>query len=171
MLVAKNECTIYNNNILDFLREDWLPNNVLAHLDTVTMRHSLESRVPYLDHELVEFIYSLPVRHLYDLVSDKKILRKTGKKRGCKAYSRPKDTFSLPGANYRKTDYFRNLVDQYLSEQKLDDIPGLNGKKTSAMVRTNQKKDGLLADKRIITILNLSMWYSRIKDKLNNEQK
>jgi len=37
-----------------------LPNHLLMKVDKATMSASIEARVPYLDHELVEFVYSLP---------------------------------------------------------------------------------------------------------------
>jgi len=38
----------------------WLPDDVLLKVDKVGMAHALELRVPYLDHRLVEFAFSLP---------------------------------------------------------------------------------------------------------------
>ncbi len=38
----------------------WLGGNNLVKVDTVTMAHGLEAREPFLDHELAEFIFSLP---------------------------------------------------------------------------------------------------------------
>lgn len=37
-----------------------LPNSYLMKVDKATMANSLEARVPYLDHKVVEFTYSLP---------------------------------------------------------------------------------------------------------------
>ena len=39
-----------------------LPDDLLLYTDRITMRHSLECRVPYLDTDLVSFIESLPLR-------------------------------------------------------------------------------------------------------------
>jgi asparagine synthase (glutamine-hydrolysing) len=42
----------------------WLPDNLLLRGDQMTMAASLEERVPFLDHELVEFAASIPGRIL-----------------------------------------------------------------------------------------------------------
>ena len=39
-----------------------LPDDLLLYTDRITMRHSLECRVPFLDTELVRFIECLPLR-------------------------------------------------------------------------------------------------------------
>jgi len=38
----------------------WLANELLIRADKITMAHSLEARVPYLDHELAELCLSMP---------------------------------------------------------------------------------------------------------------
>ncbi|MDH3772407.1 MAG: asparagine synthase C-terminal domain-containing protein, partial [Nitrospirota bacterium] len=38
----------------------WLPNDLLIKADKMTMAHSLELRVPFLDHRVVEFAANLP---------------------------------------------------------------------------------------------------------------
>jgi asparagine synthase (glutamine-hydrolysing) len=40
--------------------KQWLPDDLLLKADKMTMAHSLELRVPFLDHTLVEFAASLP---------------------------------------------------------------------------------------------------------------
>ncbi|MEZ5503370.1 MAG: asparagine synthase (glutamine-hydrolyzing) [Halioglobus sp.] len=49
--------------------------NHLWHEDRTSAAHSIESRVPFLDHRLLEFIARVPVEHHPRLFMDKKILR------------------------------------------------------------------------------------------------
>ncbi len=58
----------YLNQNLDFLARSlyadlkvWLVDNNLYKVDSMTMAHGLEARVPFLDHELVEYMSRLPV--------------------------------------------------------------------------------------------------------------
>ena len=49
--------------ILYFDQTSWLPDNLLERGDRMTMAASLESRMPFLDHELVAFVSGLPDRY------------------------------------------------------------------------------------------------------------
>jgi asparagine synthase (glutamine-hydrolysing) len=49
---------------------------VLALGDRLTMAHSVEARVPYLDHRVAELTASLPTRHLLRGLEEKSILRR-----------------------------------------------------------------------------------------------
>ena len=49
------------DQLLSVYTEQWLPDDLLLKADKMTMAHSLELRVPFLDHTFVEFVASLPV--------------------------------------------------------------------------------------------------------------
>jgi asparagine synthase (glutamine-hydrolysing) len=49
---------------------------LLRYEDRNTMAHSLEGRVPFLDHRLVELLYGLPATDLYDRGMTKRVLRR-----------------------------------------------------------------------------------------------
>ena len=54
----------------------WLANELLIRADKITMAHSLEGRMPYLDHELAELCLSMPPELKFSGGATKAILRK-----------------------------------------------------------------------------------------------
>lgn len=53
----------------------WMPGNILAKADKMTMAHSLELRTPFLDREVFAVAASIPARYLVDRTTTKRILR------------------------------------------------------------------------------------------------
>lgn len=54
----------------------WLPDDLLTKVDRATMAYSLEARVPYLDHQFVEFAATLPVQYKQRDKTTKYLLKK-----------------------------------------------------------------------------------------------
>lgn len=69
--------------LFDALRVDVVRGNlptVLALTDRNAMAHSIEARVPYVDHRIVEFAFALPDTHKLGLGLRKRILRKVAER-------------------------------------------------------------------------------------------
>ena len=56
----------------------WLPGDILAKADKMTMAHSLELRVPFLDKEVAKFAVTIPDKLKYFRDTTKYLLRKAG---------------------------------------------------------------------------------------------
>ena len=86
------------------------------------MKHSLEVRTPYLDHELVELIYSFPEKHQISKTIYKPLLRKIGKNVLPKQYIlQDKKGFSLPLSLYMR-GFLKSYVEEYFSSKKVKQI-------------------------------------------------
>lgn len=79
----------------------WLVEDLLMKADKMSMANSLELRVPYLDHELVEWAMDLPVEYKFGSIfrgfQSKRVLRETAIKRlPREIINRPKQGFLVP---------------------------------------------------------------------------
>ncbi|MEW5783930.1 MAG: asparagine synthase (glutamine-hydrolyzing) [Bacillota bacterium] len=99
---------------LDFFT--WLPGDILAKADRMTMAHSLELRVPYLDHILVEFAAAIPPQYKIHKGMTKYVLRQAASRYlPGEVYRRPKLGFPVPIAAWIREHYQSNLNDLFHS--------------------------------------------------------
>jgi len=75
----------------------FLMDMILVKIDRASMRHSLEVRVPLLDHRLADFAFSLPARTVMPDKANKHLLRKwLGSRVREEILSKPKAGFGYP---------------------------------------------------------------------------
>ena len=98
--------------ILFFDQASWLPDNLLERGDRMTMAASIEARMPFMDHQLVAYISSLPDRCRVRGRTTKWILRESLKLLlPAKIINRPKIGFRVP-----VNEWFRGPMREYLHE-------------------------------------------------------
>ncbi|HET9790421.1 MAG TPA: asparagine synthase (glutamine-hydrolyzing) [Candidatus Angelobacter sp.] len=78
--LAEVDSTIPLNRMLYVDTKLWLPDDLLARGDKMSMAASLEARVPLLDHKLVEFAAALPPHLKIQKLTRKYLLRKVAAK-------------------------------------------------------------------------------------------
>ncbi len=98
-------------------QQGYLPHNVLAFTDRVTMQHSLEVRVPYLDTKLIQLAQSIPATQRLRPQA-KGLLKQILNKYGGRAYTqRPKEGFGMPWGFWIKQKEQQWIPEEILSPQ------------------------------------------------------
>ncbi|MEW6769034.1 MAG: asparagine synthase (glutamine-hydrolyzing) [Pseudomonadota bacterium] len=116
----------------------YLPDDILAKVDRMSMAHSLEVRVPLLDHKIVEFAFSLPL----DLrlrtnggVTGKYLLKRAAERFFPRAFlDRKKLGFGIPLQKWLEGP-LRPLVRDLLDSNEALSGAGLDGKQVRRIVR------------------------------------
>ena len=94
-----------------------LQDDLLAKVDRASMHFSLETRVPYLDHRIIEFAMNLSPDLKYRNNTTKYLLKEIlFQYVPKKFFDRPKQGFAIPLAKWLKKDLFF-LIDEVLSKE------------------------------------------------------
>ena len=134
----------------------WMPGDILAKADKMTMAHSLELRVPFLDKEVFELARKIPTKYRLAHGTTKYVLRKAME--GLvpdSIVSRPKLGFPVPLRDWLKTEYADRL------REKLDMAsiePYINKNKVWEMINKHRSSQGDYA-RKIWAIYVFSLWH------------
>ncbi len=111
-----------NFGILDALKYDqnnYLSSDVLAITDLMTMHHSIEARVPFLDEKVVQFVQNI-LEEAFLENSPKWLLKEILNKKNGKAYTqRIKQGFGMPFGEWIKSKKWQHLLVPLLEENKI----------------------------------------------------
>lgn len=103
--------------VLDFLT--YLPDDILVKIDRASMASSLETRAPFLDHKLIEYVWKIPHSLKFRNGQGKQILRNVLNKYVPKELTeRPKMGFSIPIDIWLRGP-LRDWAETLLNEKKL----------------------------------------------------
>lgn len=104
----------------------YLPDDILTKVDRASMAVGLEARVPLLDHEVVEFAWSLPTDYRYTRENSKRLLKSLLSSYVPAAlFERPKVGFGVPIGDWLRGP-LRDWAEDLLSESSLDELGFLN---------------------------------------------
>jgi asparagine synthase (glutamine-hydrolysing) len=114
-----------------------LPDDYLVKVDRMSMSYSLETRVPFLDHRLIEYMVNVHKNVKLQGFEKKSVLRATiGKQLPESILHAPKKGFGVPLREWFKDDsfdlYFENLIrNSILNKKTLEHLldENKNGKK------------------------------------------
>ncbi|MEN8129853.1 MAG: asparagine synthase C-terminal domain-containing protein, partial [Pseudomonadota bacterium] len=138
----------------------YLPEDILALSDRISMWHSLEVRVPLVDHRLVELAAQLPVRYKLNLRKKKILLKRLASRRlPTSVITHRKQGFESPMAAWLCSDladYARDI----LGRSRLGACGIFNGSYVSSKldehISKHQKNNKIL-----FSLIMFQEWYER----------
>jgi asparagine synthase (glutamine-hydrolysing) len=136
----------------------YLPDDILVKVDRTSMAHSLEARVPLLDHKLVEFAATIPPELQLRGLRKKYLLKRVMAHRlPGKILNRKKGGFNVPVPSWLR-DELRDYTRDVLSEKRLREQGFFDPGFVQRLVRDHQE---LRADysRNIWGLLIFALWY------------
>ena len=137
---------------------------LLMKQDQMSMAASIESRVPFLDHKLVEFVARIPDKWKLSGLTTKRVLREAMK--GILPESivnRPKMGFPVPFSDWTRTAWnvvaHEVLLDRRSRERGIIDPRGVE------RLLASHAAGAINGGDRIWSLLNLELWYRTFIDK------
>lgn len=150
------------NNMLGGELTTYLSDDLLAKADRVGMANSLEIRVPYLDHEFVEFVYAMPSRFKLKGLRTKYILKKIASKYIPKeAIYRKKRGFLIPIDSWFKND-LKELALDLLAPAEIAKRGLFDSGYVATLLRDHfdDKRDN---SHRLWQLIILELWYQQLE--------
>jgi asparagine synthase (glutamine-hydrolysing) len=156
--------------VLYFDQTSWLPDNLLERGDRMTMAASIEARVPFLDHKLVEFISTLPDTWRVDELRRKRVLREAARsilpreirQRKKVGFRVPMDQWFAGGLRDYLFDHLRSadsLTRGYYNASVLDRV-------------LDEHTQGVQThDKLLWTLLTLEIWHRQYRSPAQQEER
>ena len=144
-------------DILSFEIQNWLPNYNLLRIDKLSMAHSLEVRVPYLNLKFAKFCLHLPEKDMISLLVRKKILRKFAYKESVLNFQtayRKKHPFTLKENKTYKKEY-REFINDHLDDSFIERW-NIDSKALKKLL--DKDPQYLVSQKQITSLLHLAVW-------------
>ena len=110
-----------------FSQISWLELNhymrdiLLRDTDNMSMAHSLETRLPFLDHHLVEYVLALPTRYKLDKLNKSLLVKSLGEDLPLEVVRRRKMGFVLPFEEWLRNELKEVLENTFQEKNQLFD--------------------------------------------------
>ena len=156
------------DRLLRLQYDEWLQDWALIRQDKNTMAHSLEYRLPFLDHRLIELAQRLPAHLKINRGTDKWIERQLADKYFVgmaknKPNGRPKIPFYLPLDFFFQHPQFRRLVDDTLSESQLKARGYFDPARVAALIQRMETREFIYL-KQVMSLVILELWHRAFID-------
>jgi len=145
--------------------KNYLPLDILTKVDRMSMAHSIEARVPLLDHKLVEFAATIPARFQLRNGTTKDIFKRA--MRGIlpdEVIDRPKQGFAVPLGRW-----FRGRLGGFLREHLLSERCRQRGIFNTAYIERliALHEGGRPLDLQLWTLVSFELWCRTFLDRVS----
>jgi asparagine synthase (glutamine-hydrolysing) len=155
----------YLNRLITLQFAHWLPDNMLLRQDKTGMANGIEGRVPYLDHELVEFAFRLPPRLKLRRLTGKYILRRyAANLLPLEVARRRKMPFYVPVEDYFQQPIFRDLMEDLLNEESVR-RRGIFRPEAVSRLRNFMHRREFMLVKQVFSLMVLELWFRIFVDR------
>ena len=135
-----------------------LEGEYLNYTDKLSMRFALEMRAPFLDHKLVEFVFSIPSYARIKENNLKYLLCEAfGSHLPLEVFTRKKGGFSLPYTSWINNE-LKPVIMEYLSERSVKKRGILNSGRITSILKEHYLQ-GIDRTYRIWSLFILELWY------------
>jgi asparagine synthase (glutamine-hydrolysing) len=153
------------DRLLKLQFDDWLQDNLLLRQDKNTMAHSLELRVPFLDHRIIELAFQMPprlkVRGLVDKFVERDLARRMLPRKNVK---RSKNPFYFPLEYFHEHPQIRDLIGLTLNEAQVKKRGYFDPHAVQFLI--DQMRTGeFLYLKQVLSLVILELWHMIFVDK------
>lgn len=157
--VRQDQALLDFNGMLGLQYQHWLPDDILCKQDKMTMAHSLEGRVPFMDHRLVELVSSMPAAFKIGPRHNKLLLRDYLRRHRSTAMARRRKVpFYIPIDKYLESAPLKTMVDELLCERSVR-RRGLFRWEAVDRIRQASGRGGFLYGKQVFSLAMLELWY------------
>jgi asparagine synthase (glutamine-hydrolysing) len=148
--------------------KNYLPLDILTKVDRMSMAHSIETRVPLLDHKLVEFAAKIPPEMQIRDMRTKHIFKSAMKGiLSDNIIDRPKHGFAVPLGSW-----FRGKLDDFARDILLSSRSRQRGIFNPRYVETllTRHSEGRELELHLWTLISFELWCRRFLDSGNTKQ-
>lgn len=139
-----------------------LRNDMLTKVDLMSMANSLEVRVPFLDHELVEFACSLPEEFKITSTIRKRILQETFRPDLPEMlFKRPKHGFEVPLLNWFKGELNSMIRGDLLSKELIQEQAIFNWPALEALLNKLHSNDPGDTATHVWNLIVFQTWWKK----------